>query len=100
MANAALIVTKKGKGKLVSAEDYPTRNRGGQGVRTMKAMDDDAIAAVEHVQTGQGQRVLIVTAKGWALMTEVDNIATRSLRAGGVNLMKVREDDEVVAVVV
>ena len=101
MADAALIVTKTGKGKLVNADDYPTRSRGGKGVRTFKAFDgDDTIAAVEHVQTGQGQRVLIVTAQGMALMTEVDSIAARSRTAGGVKLMQVEEGDEVVAVVV
>ena len=101
MADAALIVTKNGKGKLVSADDYPTRGRGGRGVRTIRRMEDgDTIAAVEHVQTGQGQRVLIVTAKGMALMTEVDNIGTRSLAAGGVKLINLQEGDEVVAAVV
>jgi DNA gyrase subunit A len=96
-----LIVTKRGHGKIVGAEDYPTRGRGGKGVRTFKALDgQDAVAAVAHVQTGSGQRVLIVTAGGMALMTEVDNIATRSRTAGGVKLMDVEEGDEVVAAIV
>ena len=101
MAHAALIVTKKGKGKIVNAEDYQTHRRGSRGSRTFKRFDDDdAIAAVEHVQTGQGQRVLIVTAKGIALMTEVDEIAARSLQAGGIKLIQVDDGDEVVAAVV
>lgn len=101
MADAALIVTKNGYGKIVDADDYPTRGRGGKGVRTFKAMDDgDALAAVEHVRTGEGQRVLIVTAQGMALMTEVDNVATRSRTAGGVKLIDVQEGDAVVGVVV
>ncbi|PIW16989.1 MAG: hypothetical protein COW34_05415, partial [Armatimonadetes bacterium CG17_big_fil_post_rev_8_21_14_2_50_66_6] len=63
MAEAALIVTKNGYGKIVGTDDYPTRGRGGKGVRTFKVLDgDDAVAAAAHVQTGMGQRVLIVTA--------------------------------------
>ena len=85
----------------MNADDYPTRGRGGKGVKTFKELEaGDGIAAVEHVQTGVGQRVLIVTAKGMALMTEVDNVATRSRTAGGVKLMDLEEGDEVVAAVV
>jgi len=101
MAEAALIVTKQGYGKLVDADDYPTRGRGGKGVRTFRDMEgQDAIAAVAHVQTGQGQRVLVVTANGMALMTEVDAISTRSRTAGGVKVMDVQDGDSIVAVVV
>jgi len=100
MAEAVLIVTKKGQGKVVLADEFPTKGKGGKGVLGFKVGEGDAVAAMEHVQTGSGQRVLIMTAKGMALMTNVDDISQRGRTAGGVRVMNVDEDDEVVAVLV
>ena len=97
MVDAVLIITKSGAGKIVNAEDYPTRGRGGKGVKTFKELGcGDDIAVVQHVKTGVGQRVLIATAKGMALMTEVDGATTRSRTAGGVKLIDLAEGDSVV----
>jgi len=99
MAEAVLIVTKKGFGKVVDATEFPTKGRGTKGVSGFKVTEDSGpIAAVEHVKTGAGERVLILTAKGIALMTNVDDISTRSRQAGGVKVMNVDPDDKVVAV--
>ena len=99
MAEAALIVTKKGFGKVVEESEFPTKGRGGKGVGGFKVTEDSGpVACVEHVKTGTGQRVLVVTAQGQALMTNVDDISMRSRQAGGVRVMNVDADDKVVAV--
>lgn len=100
MADAVLIVTKQGSGKVVEESQFPTKGKGGKGVAGFKLAEGDAVAAAEHVDTGAGQRVLIVTAQGMALMTSVDDISTRSRSAGGVRVINVSEGDEVVAVLV
>lgn len=101
MAEAVLIITTKGYGKVVDAEEFPAKGRGGKGVTGYKVTDDSgAVAAVEHVKTGKGQKILVVTAGGAALMTTVDDIAVRSRAAGGVKIMNVADDDAVVAVLV
>ena len=100
MAEAVLIVTKKGSGKVVEETQFPTKGRGGKGVSGFKVGEGDAVAAAEHVRTGVGQRVLIVTSQGMALMTSVDDIAVRSRTAGGVKLMNVADGDKVAAVLV
>jgi len=98
MADMALIVTENGFGKLVNADEYPTHGRGGKGVITYAVTEQSGpIVAVEHVQTGIGQRVLITTAQGRALMTQVDDISTRSRNAGGVRLITLADGDKVVA---
>ncbi len=101
MAEAVLIVTKKGYGKVVEAEEFPAKGRGGKGVSGFKVSEDSgAVAAIEHVKTGAGEKVLVVTANGMALMTSVDDITVRSRQAGGVRLMNVEDGDEVVGVLV
>lgn len=101
MAEAVLIVTKKGFGKVVDETEFPTKGRGGRGVTGFKVTEDSGpIAAIEHVNAGAGQRCLIVTAGGMALMTNVDDISVRSRSAGGVKLINVADDDEVVGVLI
>jgi DNA gyrase subunit A len=100
MSDAVLIVTKKGQGKVVEETQFPTKGKGGKGVSGFKVAEGDAVIAAEHVKIGKGQRVLIVTAAGMALMTSVDDISVRSRTAGGVKVMNVDECDKVVAVLV
>ena len=101
MAEAVLIVTTKGYGKIVDEKEFPTKNRGGKGVVGFKVTEDSGpIAAAEHVKTAKKQRVLIITAKGMVLMTTVDDISMRSRTAGGVKVMNVDDDDAVVSVLV
>ena len=100
MAEAVLIVTKMGLGKVVEETQFPTKGKGGKGVSGFKVAEGDAVAAIEHVVTGKGQRVLLFTAHGMALMTSVDEVSTRSRTAGGVKLMNVAEGDKIVGVLV
>lgn len=101
MAEAVLIITTKGFGKIVDAEEFPAKGRGGKGVSGFKVTEDSGpVAAIEHVKTGKGQKVLVITAGGMALMTAVDDISTRSRTAGGVKVINVADDDAVVAVLV
>jgi DNA gyrase subunit A len=94
-------VTTKGYGKVVDEKEFPTKGRGGKGVTGFKVTEDSGpIAAAEHVKTEKKQRVLVLTAKGMALMTTVDDISMRSRSAGGVKVINVDDDDEVVAVIV
>jgi len=99
MADMALIVTAKGFGKLVNPDEFSPKGRGGKGVVGYAVTEESGpIAAVAHVNTGAGQKVLITTAKGQALMTRVDDISARSRTAGGVKVMSVEDGDKVVAV--
>ncbi len=99
MADMVLVVTANGYGKLVDPADYRQQNRGGKGVKGYKVTEDSGpVAAVEHVKTGLGERVVIYTAQGMAILTPVDDIPVRSRTAGGVKLISVDEGDAVVSV--
>ena len=62
--------------------------------------DSGPVAATEHVVTGMGERVLITTAQGRAILTPVDAISERSRTAGGVKLIDVADGDQVVSVII
>ena len=101
MADAILIVTKNGYGKLVCPTQFSQQKRGGKGVIGYKVTDDSgAVAATEHVVTGAGERVLITTAQGQAILTPIDDISERSRTAGGVKVIDVADGDEVVSVII
>lgn len=99
MANAVLVVTKKGMGKVTAIDEFQIRGRGGKGVAGMKVTEESGpVAAAVGVTTGAGESVLLITAQGMALRVNVDDIAPRSRTAGGVKLMTVAEGDEIVNV--
>ncbi len=95
MADAILVVTKNGYGKVMSPDEFNQQKRGYK-----VTADSGPVAATEHVVTGEGERVLITTAQGRAILTPVDDISQRSRTAGGVKLIDVAEGDEVVSVII
>ena len=99
MADMVLVITENGFGKLVSPDEFRQQKRGGGGVTGYKVTEDSGkVAAVEHVKTGLGERVMIYSAGGRAILTPVDDISTRSRTAGGVKLINLAEGDKVVGV--
>ncbi len=96
MAAMALVITENGYGKLVSPDEFREQKRGGGGVNGYKVSEDSGpVVAVIRVETGTGERVLIYTAQGRAIMTPVDEISERSRSAGGVKLINLQEGDKV-----
>ena len=101
MADMVLVITANGFGKLVSPDEFRQQKRGGGGVTGYKVTEDSGpVAAVEHVKTGLGERVMIYSANGRAILTPVDDVSTRSRTAGGVKLINLADDDKVVGVTV
>jgi len=99
LANAVLVVTKKGMGKVTMIDEFLVRGRGGRGVAGFKVTDESGpVAAAVGVTTGQGQSVLLLTAQGMALRVNVDDLVVRSRIAGGVKLMTLEEGDKIVNV--
>ncbi|MGI5819282.1 MAG: DNA gyrase C-terminal beta-propeller domain-containing protein [Armatimonadota bacterium] len=96
MATMALVITENGYGKLVSPDEFREQKRGGGGVTGYKVTEDSGeVCAVVRVETGAGERVLIYTAQGKAILTPVDDISERSRSAGGVKLINLADGDTV-----
>jgi len=96
LANAVLVVTKNGMGKVTMLDQFQVRGRGGKGVTGFNVTPESGpIVATMGVNAGMGQTVLLVTAKGMALRIKVDDITPRSRTAGGVKLMTLAEMDSI-----
>jgi DNA gyrase subunit A len=98
-----LTATTNGFGKLTPVTQYPRQKRAGSGVRTFKLIDKaSVVAAVKLVSLSQ--QVMIISADGIVIQTPVKEkdptkgITTQGRSTQGVRLMKLAEDDKVVAV--
>ncbi|MGQ9729827.1 MAG: DNA gyrase C-terminal beta-propeller domain-containing protein [Candidatus Zipacnadales bacterium] len=99
LANAVLMVTKNGMGKVTMIDEFQVRGRGGKGVAGFKVTEESGpVVAAVGVTAGAGESVLLLTCQGMALRINVDDITPRSRTAGGVKLMTLAEGDCIVNV--
>ena len=92
-----LTITKSGAGKLSSSHDYPTRGRGGMGVKAMDgAMRGGPLVASFPVDLAD--QIMLATSTGQSIRVPVGQISFRSRSAGGVKVFNVSGTEEVVSV--
>jgi DNA gyrase subunit A len=93
-----LTVTERGYGKLTHLTDYPTHNRGGLGVLAARLRDRDGrVVSLRIVDPTDD--VMLVTSRGTVIRTPVEGISIRGRVTTGVTLVRVSEDEAVMAVV-
>jgi DNA gyrase subunit A len=98
-----LVVTTNGFGKLTPISDYPQQHRAGSGVKTFKLTEKTGDVAAAKV-VSPSQEVMIVSADGIIIRTPVKErdpkkgITILGRSTQGVRLMKLSQDDRVVAI--
>jgi DNA gyrase subunit A len=95
---AILTVTKKGYGKRTAVEDYRKTARAGKGVINLKVSDKTG-EVVNTVSVNDKDNVIITTAKGMVIRTNMDEIRVMGRAAQGVRIVKLHEGDIVTDVV-
>ncbi len=93
-----LIVTEYGFGKRTPIEDYPQHNRGGSGVLTSKVTEKTGRVATARIITELDSDLMIISASGVVIRTDVSNVKRSGRATQGVTLMHLNEGDTVVAV--
>jgi DNA gyrase subunit A len=93
-----LVVTERGYGKRTPVSEYPMHHRAGQGVFTLKVTDRVGKLAVMRVASDPEEEVLIITASGMVLRTQVGAISRIGRQTQGVIVMRLAPDDQVVAI--
>ncbi len=93
-----LTVTDNGYGKRTAIDKYRVQGRGGQGVINM-VVDERNGLVVGSVQVRDEDRVMLITDTGRVIKIGVKDIReTQSRATKGVRLMRVDEDERIVAV--
>lgn len=93
-----LIVTEFGYGKRTPIDDYPRHNRGGSGVITSRISDKTGLVATARIVTELDSDLMIISASGVVLRTEVSAIKVSGRATQGVILMHMSKRDSIVAV--
>ncbi len=93
-----LVVTERGYGKRTPIDEYPSQSRGGGGVITLKVTDKTGSVASARVISDHDNDLMIISAGGVVIRTDVSAIARSGRATQGVRLMNLCAGDSVVAV--
>jgi DNA gyrase subunit A len=94
-----LVLTETGYGKRVALTEFRRKHRGGQGVRliALEGRKTGLVAAVQQV-TPQDEELLLISAHGQVIRTDTNTINRYSSGARGVIVMRLADEDRVVAI--
>ncbi len=94
-----LVLTETGYGKRVSLSEFRPMHRGSQGVRliSLEGKKTGSVAAVQQV-TDEDEELLLISAGGQVVRTDVTTINRQHAQARGVITMRMNEGDRVVAI--
>jgi len=93
-----LIVTEYGYSKRTPIDEYPRQGRGGGGVITSKVTDKTGRVVAARAITEHDSDLMVISASGVVIRTDVSKIKTAGRATQGVILMNLGEGDTVVAV--
>ena len=89
-----IVITKNGSGKLTSSHEFPAKmNRAGYGVKGNKSK-----GVIAFMKVTLDDQIILGTNSGQVIRCNVSDVSYRSRSAGGVRLMRLPEDSEIVSV--
>ncbi len=95
--SSILTVTESGYGKRTQVDEYRIQARGGKGVISVKVTEKNGPAISFH-QVWETDEVMLMSADGMILRTNMDQIREIGRNAQGVRLMVLPEGDRIVGV--
>ncbi|MCL5730267.1 MAG: DNA gyrase subunit A, partial [Candidatus Pacearchaeota archaeon] len=87
-----LTITEKGYGKRTAVEDYRKTSRGGKGVINLKISEKTGDVVNTALVSGIAN-IIITTAKGMVIRTNLENIRVMGRATQGVRIVKLQEGD-------
>jgi DNA gyrase subunit A len=91
-----LTVCERGFGKRTPTSDYPTKNRGGKGVITIKTTERNGKVVSLRIVTDDDD-LMLITDGGKLIRMPVDGIPTIGRNTQGVRLIRLEEGEKVMA---
>jgi len=92
-----LVVSNKGYGKRTPLGEYRTQARGGKGIITLRTIKRNGLVVGTKV-VKEGEEIMIISKEGIIIRLKVDEISSMGRTTQGVLLMRVGEEDGVVAI--
>ena len=92
-----ITVCERGYGKRTSLSDYPTKNRGGKGVITIKTTARNGQVSAVRIVTDEDHLILI-SDRGKLIRLRVRDISVQGRATQGVRLMRVDDGEHVAAI--
>ena len=90
-----LTITEKGYGKQTPASEYPTKGRGGKGIKTANITAKNGPLA-GLVTVNDDEDIMIITDTGVIIRTSVADISQTGRSAMGVKVMRLDENAKIV----
>ena len=90
-----LIITEKGYGKRTSATEYPTKGRGGKGIKTANITEKNGNLA-DIVTVYGDEDIMVITDTGVIIRTAVANISQTGRATQGVKVMRLDDSARIV----
>jgi len=90
-----LCVSENGYGKKTALDDFPSHNRGGQGVISMKTSERNGLmvsAALVEDEDG----IMLISDKGTMIRTSVSQVPTLSRNTQGVKIISPKEGEKLI----
>ncbi|MCF0237571.1 MAG: DNA gyrase subunit A, partial [Sphaerochaetaceae bacterium] len=87
-----VLVTEKGKGKQVEFDLFKAHGRGTMGQMIFKVSDD--MHLVSALGVNDENDLVCITKKGMTIRTHVAEISNQGRSAGGVNVVRMKSDDD------
>lgn len=97
LGESILTVCAKGYGKRTALDEFPSYNRGGQGVIAIQTSERNG-KLVGAVLANEEQGVMLISDQGTLVRTKIGEIPLLGRNTQGVRLIRVREDETLVGV--
>ena len=91
-----LTATEFGMGKRTEVKEYRKQTRGGKGIINMKITEKTGLVIGMKV-INPDQEIMMITAAGLIIRTDVDQISQYGRNTQGVKLMTLNDEDKVVS---
>ena len=90
-----LCVSENGFGKKTKLDDFPSHNRGGQGVISMKTSDrNGSMVSAALVEDEDG--IMLISDKGTMIRTSVSQVPTLSRNTQGVKIISPKDGEKLI----
>ena len=90
-----LCVSENGFGKKTKLDDFPSHNRGGQGVISMKTSDrNGSMVSAALVENEDG--IMLISDKGTMIRTSVSQVPTLSRNTQGVKIISPKDGEKLI----